>query len=101
MVATKPVDFRKGMEGLVTPVCESMGANPFSGGVYVFRAKRADRIKLVFWAGTGPCLFVKRLEDGIFRRPKFEYGVVLVGGAIVGIARSPMLMPLFVRLTDS
>jgi hypothetical protein len=42
MVATKPVDFRKGMEGLATLVRESMGADPFSGAVYVFRAKRAD-----------------------------------------------------------
>ena len=57
MLATRPVDFRKGMDGLATLVRESMGANPFSGAVYVFRAKRADRIKLVFWDGTGLCLF--------------------------------------------
>ncbi|NEV02731.1 IS66 family insertion sequence element accessory protein TnpB, partial [Bradyrhizobium uaiense] len=42
MVATKPVDFRKGMEGLATLVRESMAADPFSGAVYVFRAKRAQ-----------------------------------------------------------
>ncbi|WP_143273732.1 IS66 family insertion sequence element accessory protein TnpB, partial [Bradyrhizobium canariense] len=41
--------------------------DPFSGAVYVFRAKRADRIKLIFWDGTGLCLFAKRLEDGVFR----------------------------------
>lgn len=76
MVATKPVDFRKGMEGLATLVRESMGADPFLGAVYVFRAKRADRIKLVFWDGTGLCLFAKRLEDGIFRWPKIEDGVM-------------------------
>jgi transposase len=76
MVATKPVDFRKGMEGLATLVRESMGADPFSGAVYVFRAKRADRIKLVFWDGTGLCLFAKRLEDGTFRWPKIEDGVM-------------------------
>jgi hypothetical protein len=39
-----------------------MMADPFSGAVYVFRAKRADRIKLIFWDGTGLCLFAKRLE---------------------------------------
>jgi transposase len=70
MVATKPVDFRKGAEGLAALVRETMAADPFSGAVYVFRAKRADRIKLVFWDGTGLCLFAKRLEDGIFRWPK-------------------------------
>lgn len=72
MVATKPVDFRRGMEGLATLVRESMGADPFSGVVYVFRAKRADRIKLVLWDGTGLCLFAKRLEDGIFSKRQAE-----------------------------
>jgi transposase len=52
MVATKPVDFRKGAEGLATLVRETMTADPFSGAIYVFRAKRADRIKLIFWDGT-------------------------------------------------
>jgi transposase len=56
MVATKPVDFRKGAEGLSALVRETMTADPFSGAVYVFRAKRADRIKLIFWDGTGHCL---------------------------------------------
>ena len=44
MVATKPVDFRKAAEGLATLVREAMGSDPFSGAVYVFRAKRADRV---------------------------------------------------------
>ena len=76
MVATKPVDFRKGMEGLAALVREHIKADPFSGSVYVFRAKRADRIKLVFWDGTGLCLFAKRLEEGVFRWPKIEDGVL-------------------------
>ena len=67
MVATKPVDFRKGAEGLAALVRETMKSDPFSGAVYVFRAKRADRVKLIFWDGTGVCLFAKRLEDGKFR----------------------------------
>ena len=66
-MATRPVDFRKGVDGLAALVRESMGADPFSGTVYVFRAKRADRVKLVFWDGTGVCLFAKRLEEGQFR----------------------------------
>ena len=53
MVATKPVDFRKGAEGLAALVRETMQADPFSGVVYVFRAKRADRVKLIYWDGTG------------------------------------------------
>ena len=75
MVATKPVDFRKGAEGLAALVREAMTADPFSGAVYVFRAKRADRVKLIFWDGTGMCLFAKRLEDGAFRWPNMQDGV--------------------------
>lgn len=76
MVATSPVDFRKGAEGLAALVREVMTADPFSGAVYVFRAKRADRIKLIYWDGTGLCLFAKRLEDGIFRWPNVQDGVI-------------------------
>jgi transposase len=76
MVATKPVDFRKGAEGLAALVRETMGADPFSGVVYVFRAKRADRVKLIFWDGTGVVLVAKRLEDGEFRWPKMQDGVM-------------------------
>jgi transposase len=81
MVATRPVDFRKGAEGLAALVRETMGADPFSGAVYVFRAKRADRIKLVFWDGTGVCLFAKRLEDGKFQWPSIGDSVVRLTAA--------------------
>ena len=81
MMATRPVDFRKGAEGLAALVREAMKADPFSGAVYVFRAKRADRIKLIFWDGTGLCLFAKRLEDGIFRWPRIEDGVMRLSAA--------------------
>jgi transposase len=82
MVATKPVDFRKGAEGLSALVRESMTADPFSGTVYVFRAKRADRIKLIFW-GSVP---VRQATGGRHlplaqdRRRRDE----IVGCAIVG-----------------
>ena len=81
MVAAKPVDFRKGAEGLAALVREAMGADPFLGAVYVFRARRADRIKLIYWDGTGVCLFAKRLEDGKFRWPKVEDGVIRLTAA--------------------
>jgi transposase len=81
MVATGPVDFRKGADGLAALVRETMGADPFSGAVYVFRAKRADRVKMIFWDGTGVCLFAKRLEDGEFRWPKVHDGVLRLSAA--------------------
>jgi transposase len=79
MVATRPVDFRKGAEGLAALVRETMTAEPFSGAVYVFRAKRADQAN--YWDGTGLCLFTKRLEDGIFRWPKIDDGVMRLSAA--------------------
>ena len=81
MVATKPVDFRKGAEGLAALVRETMGADPFSGTVYVFRARRTDRVKLIFWDGTGVCLYAKRLEDGEFRWPKLQDGMMRLTAA--------------------
>jgi transposase len=81
MVATRPVDFRKGAEGLAALVREEMKADPFSGAVYVFRAKRADRVKLIFWDGTGVCLFAKRLEDGKFRWPSVQDAVMRLSAA--------------------
>ena len=53
MVATMPVDFRKGADSLTALVKAQYGANPFSGVVYVFRAKKAVRMQLVWWDGTG------------------------------------------------
>ena len=81
MMATKPVDFRKGAEGLAALVRETMKSDPFSGAVYVFRAKRADRVKLIYWDGTGVCLFAKRLEDGQFRWPNVQDGVMRLSAA--------------------
>jgi transposase len=81
LVATRPVDFRKGADGLAALVRETIGADPFSGSVYVFRAKRADRIKLVYFDGTGVCLFAKRLEDGKFCWPGVTDGVMQLTAA--------------------
>ena len=59
-LASEPVDFRKGPDGLLSLVRDS-GADPFGGALYVFRAKRKDRIKIVWWDGSGVCLYAKRL----------------------------------------
>lgn len=76
LVATKPVDFRKQTDTLAAFVQEALAADPFSGAVYVFRAKRADRVKLLWWDGTGICLLTKRLEGNVFRWPPVEDGVL-------------------------
>lgn len=81
LVATKPVDFRKGMDGLAAYVEQQLKADPFSGIVYVFRSKRADKVKLLFWDQTGLVLVTKRLEDGRFRWPAVQDGVMRLSPA--------------------
>jgi transposase len=75
LLAAQPVDFRKGPDGLVALVRDA-GADPFCGALYVFRSKRADRVKIVWWDGTGLCLFAKRLEADRFQWPRLMEGSV-------------------------
>jgi transposase len=84
LIATRPVDFRKGMDGLAALVKSELGGEPFSGVVYVFRAKKADRIKLIWWDGTGLCLLSKRLETGRFSWPAVHDGVMRLTAAQLG-----------------
>jgi transposase len=81
LIATKPVDFRKGMDGLAAYIEQELRATPFSGIIYVFRAKRADKVKLLFWDGTGVCLVIKRLEGAKFRWPAIQDGVMRLSPA--------------------
>jgi transposase len=81
LVATRPVDFRKGADGLAALVRETLGADPFSGTIFVFRSKRADRIKILAWDGSGLILFWKRLEDGAFKWPPAIDGVMRMTSA--------------------
>ena len=67
LLATRPVDFRKGAHSLAALAAEVLSEDPFSGVVLVFRSKRADRIKLVVWDGSGLVLVWKQLEGGAFR----------------------------------
>ncbi|WP_174292587.1 IS66 family insertion sequence element accessory protein TnpB [Sphingomonas bacterium] len=73
LAVTRPVDFGKGADSLAALVKAQHGANPFSGVVYVFRAKRADRIKLVWLDGIGLWLMAKRRA---FRGPVIQDGVM-------------------------
>ena len=74
VIATKPVDFRKGHDGLAAVAERELGLDPHSGLVIVFRAKRADRIKVLLWDGTGLVMAYKRLEDTTFAWPRIQDG---------------------------
>lgn len=84
LIATRPVDFRKGADSSAVLVKAELGADPFSGVVYVFRAKKADRVKLVWWDGTGLCLMTKRLEQGGFRWAGIQDDVMRLTAAQFG-----------------
>ena len=75
-LAAGVTDMRKGFDGLAALVATTLEADPFSGHVFVFRGRRGDRIKLLWYAGDGPCLFAKRLERGRFVWPQADSGRV-------------------------
>ena len=81
VIVTKPVDFRKGHDGLAAVVQQELGLDPHSGIVVVFRAKRADRIKILTWDGSGMVMAYKRLEDGKFAWPGISDGVMRLSRA--------------------
>ena len=81
VIATKPVDFRKGHDGLAAVVQKELGLDPHSGVVVVFRAKRADRVKILLWDGSGMVMTYKRLEDGKFAWPAISDGVMRLSRA--------------------
>lgn len=67
LVAVEPTDFRRGIDGLCRVCRQALGADPFSGGVFVFRNRMGTGIKLLAYDGQGFWLFQKRLSKGRFR----------------------------------
>ena len=68
-VALGHTDMRKGIDGLSMLVQQVLKADPFSGHLFAFRGRKADTVKLLYWDGTGLCLFTKRLQRGRFIWP--------------------------------
>ena len=80
-LAAGVTDMRKGMDGLAALAQTTLSQNPFSGHVFVFRGRRGDLVKLVWFDGDGMCLFVKRLERGRFIWPQATSGSVSLSAA--------------------
>ena len=74
-------DMRRGFPGLSAQVQTVLHHQPFSGHVFVFRGRRGDTVKLLWWDGEGLCLFAKRLERGRFVWPKATSGSVSLSPA--------------------
>lgn len=83
-IATQLVDFRRGMDSLTMLVSEAFGAGPFDVGLYVFRSKRRDRVKILTWDASGLVLHHKRI-DGQFTWPPIKEGVMLLSHAQLSI----------------
>ena len=81
VIATRPVDFRRGHDGLAATVQNELGLDPHSGLTVIFRSKRGDRLKILVWDGTDLVLVYKRLEQPSFAWPKVQDGVMRLSRA--------------------
>jgi transposase len=73
-LCTQPADMRRSFDGLAQLVREFLGADPLSGHLFVFRSRRGDRLKLLYWDTDGLAIWYKRLEKGTFRFPAADAG---------------------------
>lgn len=102
-VCLTPVDFRRGFDGLAAVVRQAFGMDPLSGHLFVFRNRRGDRLKVLFWDRDGFWLWYKRLERGTFRFPRAdatsleieapELAFLLEGVDLAKIKRRPRFVP--------
>ena len=74
-------DMRKGFDGLAARVQTTLRLDPHGGALFVFRGRRGDLIKVLWWDGQGLCLFAKRLERGRFLWPQAKDGSVVLTAA--------------------
>lgn len=80
-LATRPTDLRKSFDSLAELVRQHLAADPLSGQLFVFRNKRADRVKLLYWDEDGFVIVYKRLELGTFRFPEATAAGVAIRAA--------------------
>lgn len=96
-LCAKPADMRKGFDGLAAMTAGVIREDPLSGHLFVFRNRRGDRLKVLYWQGDGYCLWYKRLEAGTFELPHAlgpsveitaaELGMILEGIALPTVRR--------------
>ncbi|AXE91874.1 IS66 family insertion sequence element accessory protein TnpB [Paraburkholderia sp. DD10] len=80
-LAAGVTDMRRGMDGLAALVQSTLGRDPFSGHIFLFRGRRGDLIKILWWSGDGMNLYAKRLERGRFVWPQADSGAVHLSAA--------------------
>jgi transposase len=80
-LAAGVTDLRRGMDGLAALVQIALEENVFAGSLFIFRGRRGDLVKLLWWSGDGMNLYAKRLERGRFVWPQATSGVVHLSNA--------------------
>lgn len=73
-LSSQPIDLRRSFDGLAEQVRQHLKADPLSGHLFVFRNKRSDRVKLLYWDEDGFVIIYKRLEQGTFHWPSPQPG---------------------------
>jgi transposase len=102
-LCTTPTDMRRGFDGLAALTRDILQEDPFSGHLFVFHNRRADRVKILYWDRTGFCLWYKRIEKGRFHFPDnaaasvqveaAELSLLLEGIQLHGAQRRPRFVP--------
>ena len=104
-MAVEPADMRRSFDGLAMMVREKIEENPLSGHLFVFRNRRGDRVKILFWDRSGFCIWYKRLEKGVFHFPvpedmagrveieAAELAIILEGIDLTGARRRARFVP--------
>lgn len=69
-LAVKPVDMRKSFDGLAVYIQSFLHKNPMKDGLFIFRNKSGDKVKLLYWQHNGLVIVYKRLEQGRFKWPR-------------------------------
>ena len=105
VLASEPIDLRRGHDGLVTLVRSLWRADPYSGTLFVFFGRRMDRVKILFFSAGGFVVYYKRLERGRFSMPRIPEGasqvvldsasltMLLDGVDLRAVRRAPMWQP--------
>ena len=84
-LACGATDMRKGFDGLAAQVQLVLAQDPYGGALFLFRGRRGDLVKALWWDGQGLCLCAKRLERGRFVWPQAKDGVVSLTPAMLSM----------------